>query len=110
MNDQIRKAKRGSPSASAASVGLAKKANWVDGKKHFWMFAGVALFTIVCFCPPFPDAVDPEGTNFVLTHQGEAALALLLPAATWWVFEVVPIGVTSITFGAIQVLFLNRPP
>jgi di/tricarboxylate transporter len=32
-----------------------------------------------------------------------------LLAATWWVFEVVPIGVTSLTIGVLQVLFLIRP-
>ena len=47
-----------------------------------------------------PDAIDPQRKRFVLTPQGKAGLALFLLAATWWVFEVVPIGVTSITIGA----------
>ena len=46
---------------------------------------------------------------FELTQQGKAALGLFLLAATWWVFEVVPIGVTSITIGVVQALFLIRP-
>jgi sodium-dependent dicarboxylate transporter 2/3/5 len=32
-----------------------------------------------------------------------------LLAATWWVTEVVPIGITAIAIGAIQALFLIRP-
>jgi sodium-dependent dicarboxylate transporter 2/3/5 len=36
-------------------------------------------------------------------------LAVFLLAATWWVFEVVPIGVTSLTIGVLQVLFFIRP-
>lgn len=74
------------------------------------MFVGVALFCTVYFCPPFSDAVDPQGERFELTHQGQAALGLFLLAATWWVFEVIPIGVTSIAIGVIQVLFLIREP
>ena len=31
-------------------------------------------------------------------------------AAVWWVFEVVPIGVTSLAIGALQALFLIREP
>ncbi|HUT11468.1 MAG TPA: SLC13 family permease [Thermoguttaceae bacterium] len=57
--------------------------------------------------PVSPSASEPR--SIVLTHQGKAALALFLLAATWWVFEVVPIGVTSIAIGVIQVLFLIRP-
>ena len=30
-------------------------------------------------------------------------------AGTWWVFEVVPIGVTSLAIGVLQALFLIRP-
>jgi sodium-dependent dicarboxylate transporter 2/3/5 len=36
-------------------------------------------------------------------------VALFFLAATWWVTEVVPIGVTSITIGVVQGLFLIRP-
>ena len=37
------------------------------------------------------------GEAFELSSQGKAALGLFLLAAVWWVFEVVPIGVTGIT-------------
>lgn len=49
------------------------------------------------------------GKVFSLSCEGKAALGLFLLAATWWVFEVVPIGITSIAIGVIQALFLIRP-
>ena len=52
----------------------------------------------------------PAGKHFVLTDQGKAALAVFLLAGTWWVFEVVPIGVTGITIGVVQALFHIREP
>jgi len=36
-------------------------------------------------------------------------LAVALLAATWWVFEVVPVGVTSLAIGVLQVFFFIRP-
>ena len=71
--------------------------------------AGVALFALVYYSPPWPDAIDPMGKHFVLTREGKGALAVFLLAGTWWVFEVVPIGVTSLAIGALQALFLIRP-
>jgi sodium-dependent dicarboxylate transporter 2/3/5 len=67
------------------------------------------LFVIVYYSPPWPDAIDPEGKAFALSPEGKGALAVFLLAATWWVFEVVPIGVTSLTIGVLQVLFFIRP-
>ncbi|UCG84771.1 MAG: SLC13/DASS family transporter [Gemmatimonadota bacterium] len=96
--------------SSSAIRRRAKEASWVDLKKHFWMLVGVTLFCIVYFAPPFSAAVDPQGTEYELTYEGKTALALFLLAATWWVFEVIPIGVTSIAIGAIQVLFMIREP
>lgn len=49
------------------------------------------------------------GEHFQLSHEGKAAIALFLLAGTWWVFEVVPIGITSLAIGAFQALFLIRP-
>ena len=88
---------------------LARVARRIDWRRLFYIMLGVALFSIVYFWPHLPDAVDPEGKHFPLTHQGKAALALFLLTVVWWVFEVVPIGVTSIAVGVIQVLFLIRP-
>jgi len=73
------------------------------------MLLGVGLFAGVYLAPAWGDAVDPGGKHFALTAQGKAAIALFLFAAVWWVFEVVPIGVTSIAIGVLQVLFLIRP-
>ncbi len=80
-----------------------------DVKRLFFLLLGVALFVIVYFSPPWPDAVDTAGKHFTLTTQGKGALAVFLLAATWWVFEVVPIGVTSLAIATLQVLFLIRP-
>jgi len=81
----------------------------VDWKRVFFIVLGVTLFFGVYLAPPFPAAVDPMGESFELSSQGKAALGLFLLAAVWWVFEVVPIGVTSIMIGVIQALFLIRP-
>jgi len=81
----------------------------VDWRRITLLLLGVLLFVGVYLSPPWPAAVDPMGASFELTAQGKAALALFLIAAVWWVFEVVPIGVTAILIGVIQALFLIRP-
>ena len=81
----------------------------VDWKRLFFLLLGISLFFAVYLSPPWPAAIDPMGETFELSHQGKAALGLFLLAAVWWVFEVIPIGVTSITIAVIQVLFLIRP-
>jgi sodium-dependent dicarboxylate transporter 2/3/5 len=82
------------------------KINW---KRFFFIALGIALFCIVYYTPPWTDAIDPMGQHFPLSKQGKGALAVFLLAGTWWVFEVVPIGVTSITIGVLQAMFLIRP-
>jgi sodium-dependent dicarboxylate transporter 2/3/5 len=79
-----------------------------DWKKLGFLFLGVALFTVVYFSPPWPDAIDPLGKQFSLTREAKGALAVFLLAGTWWVFEVVPIGITSLAIGVLQALFLIR--
>jgi sodium-dependent dicarboxylate transporter 2/3/5 len=81
----------------------------IDWKKMGFLFAGVVLFAVVYWAPPWPDAVDPMGKHFELTREAKGALAVFLLAGTWWVFEVVPIGVTSLAIGVLQALFLIRP-
>ncbi len=108
-DDQIGTDGVDSASPPPSDIRMGRKARWVDWKRLLCMTLGVALFCIVYFAPPFSDAIDPQDKAFVLTHQGKAALALFLLAATWWVTEVVPIGVTSIVIGVVQVLFLIRP-
>ncbi|MDP2106747.1 MAG: SLC13 family permease, partial [Desulfobulbaceae bacterium] len=67
------------------------------------------MFAGVYYSPAWPDAVDPLGEHFVLSKEAKGALAVFLLAGTWWVFEVVPIGVTSLAIGTLQALFMIRP-
>ncbi|MGD8336484.1 MAG: SLC13 family permease [Desulfobacterales bacterium] len=86
--------------------GVSSQINW---KKLIFLFLGVTLFSITYYSPTWPDAIDPVGKHFELTREGKGALAVFLLAGTWWVFEVVPIGVTSLAIGVLQALFLIRP-
>jgi sodium-dependent dicarboxylate transporter 2/3/5 len=81
----------------------------IDWKRIIFLFMGLLLFALVYYSPPWSDAVDPVGKHFTLTREGKGALAVFLLAGTWWVFEVVPIGVTSLAIGALQALYLIRP-
>ncbi len=90
----------------ANSNGTPQAINW---SRLIFMSIGVLLFAVVYYSPSWPDAVDPLGAHFALSREGKGALALFLWAGTWWVFEVVPIGITSLVIGAMQALFLIRP-
>ena len=81
----------------------------IDLKKLMFLFLGIFLFAAVYWAPAWSDAVDPMGKHFPLTREAKGALAVFLLAGVWWVFEVVPIGVTSLTIGVLQALFLIRP-
>ncbi len=81
----------------------------VNIKKLMFLALGMLLFALVYYSPPWPDAVDGLGRHFLLDRAGKGALALALLAAIWWVFEVVPVGVTSLAIGVVQVFFLIRP-
>lgn len=78
-------------------------------KRITFLILGVLVFSAIYFSPPWSDAVDPSGNRFLLSREAKGALAVSLLAAIWWVFEVVPIGVTSLTIGILQVHFLIRP-
>ena len=78
-------------------------------RKFLFLAIGILLFIIVYYAPPWADAVDPAGKSFALTREGKGALAIFLLAGTWWIFEVLPIGITSITIGVLQALFMIRP-
>lgn len=80
-----------------------------DFKRIVFISLGLFLFFWLYLADPLPDAIDPLGEHFVLSREGKAAIALFLLAGTWWVFEVVPIGVTSLAIGVVQALFLIRP-
>ena len=69
----------------------------IDLKRLSFIFLGIITFLFVYLMDPLPDAVDPQGQRFQLTREGKAAIALFLLAGIWWVFEVIPIGVTGIS-------------
>jgi len=94
---------------SDSEVGLAVERTPIDWKRILFLMTGVGLFAAVYYSPMWPDAVDPQGEHFLLTKEGKGAIAVFLLAATWWVFEVVPIGITSLTIGMLQALFFIRP-
>ena len=81
-----------------------------DWKRTFFLLMGLTLFFIIYYCPAWPDAIDPKGNHFILSKEGKGALAVFALAATWWIFEVLPIGVTSIAIGVAQAMFLIRKP
>ncbi|WP_320006539.1 SLC13 family permease [Maridesulfovibrio sp.] len=90
------------------SAVIANKSGF-DFKRLFFMLLGIALFALVYYCPAWPDAIDPGGEHFVLTKEAKGAIGVFLLAGTWWVFEVVPIGVTSLAIGVLQAMFFIRP-
>ncbi|MBZ0266445.1 SLC13 family permease [bacterium] len=92
-----------------SDIHVAPRGRRIDYKRLIFLVLGLLLFAAVFFSPSWNDAIDPQGKHFILTREGKAAIALFLLAATWWVFEVVPIGITSITIGVMQALFLIRP-
>ena len=94
---------------SDTEIGLAVEKTPVDWKRILFLMTGVVLFAVVYYSPMWPDAVDPLGERFILTKEAKGAIAVFLIAAVWWVSEVVPIGVTSLTIGMLQALFFIRP-
>jgi len=80
-----------------------------DWKRVFFILLGLGLFLFIYFMPQWSDAVDPTGKAFPLPQKAKGAIALFLLASIWWVFEVVPIGVTAIAIGVFQALFAIRP-
>ncbi|MEW5762809.1 MAG: SLC13 family permease [Bacillota bacterium] len=81
----------------------------LDWRKALFVGLGLAVFFLFYFLPPLPPAVDPGGKSFALSAEGQRAIGLFLLAGIWWVFEVVPIGVTSLAIGVFQALFAIRP-
>jgi sodium-dependent dicarboxylate transporter 2/3/5 len=88
---------------------VSKKKPPFDSRRLVFICLGLGLFFWLYLLAPLPDAVDPAGKHFPLSREGKAAIALFLLAGTWWVFEVIPVGVTSLAIGVIQAVFLIRP-
>jgi solute carrier family 13 (sodium-dependent dicarboxylate transporter), member 2/3/5 len=87
---------------------LAETKEKFDWKRVMFILIGLSLFLWIYFMPQWTDAVDPGGKHFVLSQKGKGAIALFLLASTWWIFEVVPIGVTGIAIGVFQAIFAIR--
>ena len=90
-------------------IKLAPKKLAIDYKRIIFILLGLGVFILFYLIPGLPDAVDPGGKVFKLPWAGKMALGLFLMAGIWWVFEVMPIGVTAIAIGLFQVLFYIRP-
>jgi sodium-dependent dicarboxylate transporter 2/3/5 len=91
------------------NVHLALARRRVDWRRGSFIALGLCLFVAVLLSPSWPSAVDPMGKTFALSREGKASIALFVLALVWWVFEVVPIGVTAIAIGVVQALLLIRP-
>jgi sodium-dependent dicarboxylate transporter 2/3/5 len=93
-----------------AHVRLAPVGRRVDWRRITFILLGAALFVAVMLSPSWPAACDPAGRSFALTREGKASIAVFVLALVWWIFEVVPIGVTAVAIGAVQALLRIRPP
>lgn len=92
-------------SARPAQIMLAEAKPVFDWKRACFILLGLSAFFAIYYMPPWADAIDPTGKVFPLSKEGKGAIALFLLAGIWWVFEVVPIGVTSLAIGVFQALF-----
>lgn len=107
MADKEKKRTEGLPEPPPEIVVAPSKIKF-DWKRVLFILIGLGLFGWIYFMPAWPDAVDPGGKHFLLSKEGKGAIALFLLAGTWWIFEVVPIGVTAIAIGVFQALFAIR--
>ncbi|MBI5196196.1 MAG: SLC13/DASS family transporter [Nitrospirae bacterium] len=107
MTDKDIKKTRGLPEPPKDIVIAAPKIPF-EWKRVFFILLGLGLFLLIYFMPSWKDAVDPAGKAFPLSNEGKGAIALFAMAGVWWVFEVLPIGITSIAIGVFQALFSIR--
>jgi sodium-dependent dicarboxylate transporter 2/3/5 len=91
-------------------ITLAPKMSVIDWKRIVFILLGLGIFFLFYLLPGLPDAVDPGGKVFKLPWAGKMAIGLFLMAGIWWVFEVMPIGITAVAIGLFQVLFFIRTP
>jgi sodium-dependent dicarboxylate transporter 2/3/5 len=107
MADKEHKKTEGLPEPPPEIV-IAETKTPFDWKRVMFILIGLGLFLWIYFMPSWPDAIDPGGKHFAISQKGKGAIALFLLASTWWIFEVVPIGVTAIAIGVFQALFAIR--
>src|SRR4030043_2203885 len=107
MSEKEKKRTEGLPEPPPEIV-IAEAKPKLDWKRVMFILLGLGLFLWIYFMPSWPDAVDPIGKHFALSQKGKGAIALFLLAGIWWVFEVVPIGVTAIAIGVFQAIFAIR--
>jgi sodium-dependent dicarboxylate transporter 2/3/5 len=88
---------------------LAPPKKIIDWKRIFFILLGLGIFFLFYMIPGLPDAKDPAGKVFHLSWAGKMSIGLFLMAGIWWIFEVMPIGITAIAIGLFQVLFMIRP-
>jgi solute carrier family 13 (sodium-dependent dicarboxylate transporter), member 2/3/5 len=107
MADKEHKQSEGLPEPPPEIV-IAETKTPFDWKRIMFLLIGLGLFLFIYYMPAWKDAIDPTGKAFPLSKEGKGAIALFLLAGTWWVFEVIPIGVTSLAIGVFQALFAIR--
>ncbi|OGQ94340.1 MAG: transporter, partial [Deltaproteobacteria bacterium RIFOXYD12_FULL_57_12] len=79
-----------------------------DWKRVFFILLGLVIFLVIYYWSPWAPAIDPGGKEFELSREAKGAIALFCLASIWWIFEVLPIGVTSLAIGVFQALFSIR--
>ena len=79
-----------------------------DPRRYLPFVLGALLFVLSVALPGLPDSTAPDGRAVVLGREGQAALGLFLLASLWWVFEVIPVGITAIVIGIVQSVWLIR--
>lgn len=108
MADKDIKTSQGLPEPPVDILVAASSKVPFDWKRVFFILLGLGIFIWIYFMPAWSDAVDPSGKAFPLSREGKGAIALFILAGIWWVFEVLPIGVTAIAIGVFQALFSIR--
>jgi len=93
---------------SARAVLAAAQRPHIDLGRLVALLGGIAGFVFWASMPALPDALDPEGRQFALNEQGQLAIGLFVLAAIWWVFEVLPVGITAVTIAVVQAVFEIR--
>ena len=81
----------------------------LDAKRIGHLLIGTSLFLFIYFLDYYPSIEISDGEVIELTRRSKAAIGIMLLAAYWWIVEVVPVGITGIIIGLIQIIFYLRP-